>query len=106
MTLQRRLVLDAGALIDIETTPRGETFRSCVKAFDDGYRPYLQTVVLHQVWRDRARHETRRMCRARCTRHTHPLGRAQLKTLKVYGGPDHPHAAQNPPPFGIKPVAP
>lgn len=67
MTLQRRLVLDAGALIDIETTPRGETFRSCVKAFDDGYRPYLPTVVLAQVWRDRTRQHPLRMVRRLCT---------------------------------------
>ena len=25
-----------------------------------------------------------------------PLGRKQLKNLKVYAGPEHPHAAQNP----------
>jgi large subunit ribosomal protein L13 len=33
------------------------------------------------------------------------LGRAQLKKLKVYPGPDHPHAAQKPQPFEIKQVA-
>ena len=33
------------------------------------------------------------------------LGRAQLKKLKVYGGPDHPHAAQKPQPFEIKQVS-
>ena len=33
------------------------------------------------------------------------LGRAQLKKLKVYAGPDHPHAAQKPQPFEIKQVA-
>lgn len=27
------------------------------------------------------------------------LGRAMLKKLKVYGGPDHPHGAQQPAPF-------
>ena len=27
------------------------------------------------------------------------LGRAMLKKLKVYGGPDHPHEAQRPAPF-------
>ena len=27
------------------------------------------------------------------------LGRAMLKKLKVYGGPDHPHEAQQPEPF-------
>lgn len=66
MSRQRRLVLDAGALIDIETDPRGETFRSCVKAFDDGYRPYLPTVVLAQVWRNRARQHPVRMVRSLC----------------------------------------
>ena len=29
------------------------------------------------------------------------LGRAQLKKLKVYAGPDHPHTAQQPAPFTI-----
>jgi large subunit ribosomal protein L13 len=29
------------------------------------------------------------------------LGRAQLKKLKVYAGPTHPHAAQNPQPYEI-----
>jgi large subunit ribosomal protein L13 len=32
------------------------------------------------------------------------LGRAQLKKLKVYAGPAHPHAAQKPQPFEIKQV--
>ncbi|MDQ3719735.1 MAG: 50S ribosomal protein L13 [Actinomycetota bacterium] len=30
------------------------------------------------------------------------LGRAQLRKLKVYAGPDHPHAAQRPEPFEIQ----
>jgi large subunit ribosomal protein L13 len=29
------------------------------------------------------------------------LGRAQLRKLKVYAGPTHPHAAQNPQPYEI-----
>jgi large subunit ribosomal protein L13 len=33
------------------------------------------------------------------------LGRAQLKKLKVYAGPEHPHAAQQPQPFEIKQVS-
>ena len=33
------------------------------------------------------------------------LGRAMLKKLKVYEGPDHPHAAQNPKPLDLKKVA-
>jgi len=31
-----------------------------------------------------------------------PLARQQLTHLKVYGGPDHPHAAQNPEKLDIK----
>jgi large subunit ribosomal protein L13 len=33
------------------------------------------------------------------------LGRQQLTKLKVYAGPEHPHAAQQPQPFQIKQVA-
>jgi large subunit ribosomal protein L13 len=33
------------------------------------------------------------------------LGRQQIKKLKVYPGPEHPHAAQQPTPFEIKQVA-
>lgn len=33
------------------------------------------------------------------------LGRAQLRKLKVYAGPEHPHAAQKPQPFEIKQVS-
>ncbi|MBP7125014.1 50S ribosomal protein L13 [Myxococcota bacterium] len=33
-----------------------------------------------------------------------PLGRAMLRKLKVYAGPEHPHAAQQPEPLDIKKV--
>ena len=33
------------------------------------------------------------------------LGRAQLRKLKVYAGPEHPHMAQKPQPFEISQVA-
>ena len=33
------------------------------------------------------------------------LGRAMAKKLKVYAGPSHPHAAQNPQPFEINQVS-
>ena len=33
------------------------------------------------------------------------LGRQMLRKLKVYGGPEHPHAAQKPQPFEITQVA-
>ena len=33
------------------------------------------------------------------------LGRAQISKLKVYSGPDHPHAAQQPVPFEISQIS-
>ncbi len=33
------------------------------------------------------------------------LGRAQLRKLKVYAGPEHPHTAQKPQPFEITQIA-
>jgi large subunit ribosomal protein L13 len=33
------------------------------------------------------------------------LGRAQIKKLKVYAGPEHPHAAQQPKPYTLTQVA-
>jgi large subunit ribosomal protein L13 len=41
---------------------------------------------------------------AGCSRRTR-WGRAQLKKLKVYAGPEHPHAAQQPQAFEINQVA-
>ena len=34
-----------------------------------------------------------------------PLGRAQMKKLKVYAGPEHPHEAQAPQPYTLDPRA-
>jgi large subunit ribosomal protein L13 len=31
-----------------------------------------------------------------------PLGRQQMTKLKVYAGPDHPHAAQAPKPLNVR----
>jgi large subunit ribosomal protein L13 len=33
------------------------------------------------------------------------LGRAQIKKLKVYAGPEHPHAAQQPTQYTLNQVA-
>jgi large subunit ribosomal protein L13 len=33
------------------------------------------------------------------------IGRAMLKKLKVYAGPEHPHGAQSPKPLDLKEVA-
>jgi len=35
-----------------------------------------------------------------------PLARKQLKNLKVYAGPEHPHAAQNPEPLDVAALNP
>ena len=35
-----------------------------------------------------------------------PLGRRQLKNLRVYAGPDHPHAAQNPEVLDVRAMNP
>jgi large subunit ribosomal protein L13 len=35
-----------------------------------------------------------------------PLARQQMKNLKVYAGPDHPHAAQNPEPLDVAALNP
>ena len=35
-----------------------------------------------------------------------PLARQQMKNLKVYAGPEHPHAAQNPEPLDVAAVNP
>jgi large subunit ribosomal protein L13 len=35
-----------------------------------------------------------------------PLGRRQMTNLRIYGGPEHPHAAQNPEPLDIRALNP
>jgi hypothetical protein len=64
----RGLVLDAGALISLESNPRGRVFTACRDALDAGTTALLPTVVVAQVWRAGARQAPlavlRRMCRA------------------------------------------
>jgi predicted nucleic acid-binding protein len=61
------VLLDAGALIDIERDPRGATFRRCLAAFETGARPLLPAVVFAQVWRGASSQHAvgrmRRICR-------------------------------------------
>ncbi|KWX05000.1 hypothetical protein C3Y87_09090 [Carbonactinospora thermoautotrophica] len=52
MTTRFRMVLDAGALTDIEAHPRGRTYVDCCEALFAGYRPLLPAVVYAQVWRN------------------------------------------------------
>jgi len=49
------VLLDSGALIDIERHPRGLTFRRCLASFEAGVQPLLPTVVLAKVWRGEPR---------------------------------------------------
>ena len=61
------MVLDAGALIHVEGTPRGRVYGACRDALEAGAPALLPTVVLAQVWRASPRQAPlsvlRRMCR-------------------------------------------
>lgn len=64
----RGLILDAGALIHVERSPRGRVYGACSDALDAGTPALLPTVVLAQVWRASPRQAPvamlRRMCRS------------------------------------------
>ncbi|MFS8101800.1 hypothetical protein LFM09_32200 [Lentzea alba] len=47
----RGIVLDAGALIHVESDPRGRVYGACRDVLDAGTPALLPTVVLAQVWR-------------------------------------------------------
>jgi large subunit ribosomal protein L13 len=65
-----------------------------------GYPGGLTQVSVRQV---RARHPERLIKYAvRGMLPKSALGQDQLRKLKVYAGPDHPHAGQNPKPLDIK----
>ena len=63
----RGVVLDAGALIQVEGNPRGRVYGACRDALEAGAPALLPTVVLAQVWRASPRQAPlsvlRRMCR-------------------------------------------
>jgi len=63
----RGIVLDAGALIQVEANPRGRVYGACRDTLDAGSPALLPTVVLAQVWRASPRQAPlavlRRMCR-------------------------------------------
>lgn len=66
MKLPRKLVLDAGALIEIERNPRGQLSRACDHAIEEGVRPLLPTVVWAQVYRHSSRQVTLTRLRKVC----------------------------------------
>ncbi len=63
----RGLILDAGALIHVESNPRGRVYGACRDALEAGAPALLPAVVLAQVWRASPRQAPlamlRRMCR-------------------------------------------
>jgi hypothetical protein len=64
----RGLILDAGALIHVESNPRGRVYGACRDALEAGTPALLPTVVLAQMWRASHRQAPvamlRKMCRS------------------------------------------
>jgi large subunit ribosomal protein L13 len=65
-----------------------------------GYPGGLRSRTLGEMLERRPEEVVRRAVRGMLPRTR--LGRAQLRKLKVYAGPDHPHAAQRPQPMEIE----
>jgi hypothetical protein len=55
MERPRKLVLDTGALIEIDRNPRGQVSRACERAISGGSPPLLPAVVWAQAYRDGSR---------------------------------------------------
>ena len=64
-----------------------------------GYPGGLRSRTLGEMLERRPEEVVRRAVRGMLPRTR--LGRAQLRKLKVYAGPDHPHAAQKPEPMEV-----
>jgi large subunit ribosomal protein L13 len=65
-----------------------------------GYPGGLRARSLGQMLERRPEEVVRRAVKGMLPRNR--LGRAQLRKLKVYAGPDHPHAAQKPEPLEVE----
>ena len=63
-----------------------------------GYHGGLKERTLAQMLESRPEEVIRHAVRGMMPRNR--IARAQLRKLKLYAGPDHPHAAQNPKPLG------
>ena len=64
-----------------------------------GYPGGLRNRTLEEMLARRPEEVIRRAVKGMLPRNR--LGRAQLRKLKVYAGPDHPHAAQKPEPMEV-----
>jgi large subunit ribosomal protein L13 len=65
-----------------------------------GYPGGLKRRTVAEVMATRPEEVVRRAIRGMLPKG--PLGRRMLKKLKVYAGPDHPHAAQRPQPLEVR----
>ena len=65
-----------------------------------GYPGGLRSRTLQEMLDRRPEEVIRRAVKGMLPRNR--LGRAQLRKLKVYAGPDHPHAAQKPEPMEVE----
>jgi large subunit ribosomal protein L13 len=65
-----------------------------------GYPGGLRSRTLEQMMARRPEEVVRLAVKGMLPRNR--LGRAQLRKLKVYAGPDHPHAAQKPEPMEVE----
>lgn len=61
------VLLDAGALIDLERAPLGRAARRCRAAIEANSQPLLPAVVLAQVWRGSPRQHAIGKLRRTCT---------------------------------------
>jgi large subunit ribosomal protein L13 len=65
-----------------------------------GYPGGLRSRTLNDMLERRPEEVMRRAVKGMLPRNR--LGRAQLRKLKIYAGPDHPHAAQQPQPMEVE----
>ena len=65
-----------------------------------GYPGGLKTQTYQEILDTKPEEAIRRAVRGMLPKNT--LGRMMLKKLKVYAGPDHPHAAQLPQPLAVE----
>jgi large subunit ribosomal protein L13 len=65
-----------------------------------GYPGGIRSRTLNDMLERRPEEVLRRAVKGMLPRNR--LGRAQLRKLKVYAGPDHPHAAQQPQPMEVQ----
>jgi large subunit ribosomal protein L13 len=84
-------------------TVTGKKLSDKVYRRHSGYPGGLRSRTLAEQLERRPEEVLRRAVRGMLPKNS--LGRAQLRKLKVYAGPDHPHEAQQPQPLRLERVA-